>query len=169
MAVCNSVLPFLEAKFCCVPSRVYQIRVCSGWKKGCGTLLHLWLKEWTICEGCKAKSNKMRLYNNICNFFYVLFTITNIIQVWRWKQYIPPKCWYVPIRPHGVTTEQANNGHVNDPQIKFLHPHDISDKGRFLLNPGLPVDSSPLVSSELICKYARCERKYNSELFLCTY
>lgn len=26
-------------------------------------------------------------------------------KLWRWRQHTPPKCWYPPIRIHGVTTQ----------------------------------------------------------------
>jgi hypothetical protein len=29
-------------------------------------------------------------------------------QPWRWRQYVPPKRWYLPISPHGVTTQETN-------------------------------------------------------------
>jgi hypothetical protein len=27
---------------------------------------------------------------------------------WRWKQYIPPKCLYLPTTPHRVTAQNTN-------------------------------------------------------------
>jgi hypothetical protein len=27
---------------------------------------------------------------------------------WRWRQYFPPKRWYLPWRPHGITTQNSN-------------------------------------------------------------
>jgi hypothetical protein len=27
---------------------------------------------------------------------------------WRWRQYVPPKRWYLPTSPHGVTTQKTN-------------------------------------------------------------
>jgi hypothetical protein len=29
-------------------------------------------------------------------------------QHWKWRQYVPPKCWYLPLRPNGVKTQKAN-------------------------------------------------------------
>jgi hypothetical protein len=31
------------------------------------------------------------------------------IKPWRWQQYIPPKRWYLPAGPHGVTTQKINS------------------------------------------------------------
>jgi hypothetical protein len=30
------------------------------------------------------------------------------LQPWRWRQYVSPKHWYVPMRLHGVTTQKSN-------------------------------------------------------------
>jgi hypothetical protein len=30
------------------------------------------------------------------------------LQPWRWRQYIPPKRWYLPTSPHGVTTQKIS-------------------------------------------------------------
>jgi hypothetical protein len=30
------------------------------------------------------------------------------LQPWRWRQYVPPKCRYLPTSPHGDTTQDTN-------------------------------------------------------------
>jgi hypothetical protein len=33
---------------------------------------------------------------------------TSKLQSWRWRQYVPPKRWYLPTSPHGVSTQKTN-------------------------------------------------------------
>jgi hypothetical protein len=30
------------------------------------------------------------------------------LQPWRWKQHVSPKRWYLPMSPHGITTQKNN-------------------------------------------------------------
>jgi hypothetical protein len=34
--------------------------------------------------------------------------ILSLSSPWRWRQYVPPKRWYIPTSPHGVTTKKTN-------------------------------------------------------------
>jgi hypothetical protein len=35
----------------------------------------------------------------------------------RLRQYVPPKRWYLPTRPHGVTTQETNIGTVFENRV----------------------------------------------------
>jgi hypothetical protein len=39
---------------------------------------------------------------------YMRFEVFTAVKmkIWRWRQYVPPKCWYLPTSPHGVTTRK---------------------------------------------------------------
>jgi hypothetical protein len=34
--------------------------------------------------------------------------LTDHLQPWRWRYYVPPKCWYLPTSPHGITSQKIN-------------------------------------------------------------
>jgi hypothetical protein len=40
--------------------------------------------------------------------FCVVMTCRLVGQHWRWRQYVPPKHWYLPTSPHSVSTQKTD-------------------------------------------------------------
>jgi hypothetical protein len=36
------------------------------------------------------------------------FDVVRTLQLWRWRQYVSPKHWYLPVSPHGITACKTN-------------------------------------------------------------
>jgi hypothetical protein len=52
--------------------------------------------------------------DNARNFTFEGVTAVKVVMVfwfvtpWRWRQYVPPVCWYLPTSRHGGKTQKTN-------------------------------------------------------------
>jgi hypothetical protein len=67
---------------------------------------------YTRSVRCPLGCNAVRLVGRYRHFGGTYFLHLRVwsfdIQPWRWRQYVPPKCRYLPTSPHGVTTQKTN-------------------------------------------------------------
>jgi hypothetical protein len=61
------------------------------------------------------------------NPVWTIHFLTSSFQPWRWRQYGPPKYWYVPTSPHGVATQKTQHQqlHFNLCGSAFRYKRDI--------------------------------------------
>lgn len=47
-----------------------------------------------------------------CKYLQSIFVLQVVLpcglQLWKWKQHVPEKCWYLPTIPHSSTTFKSN-------------------------------------------------------------
>jgi hypothetical protein len=49
------------------------------------------------------------------------------LQSWRWRQCVPPKCWYLPTSPHGVTTQKIIDLSLSPSTIVLRSPATLNN------------------------------------------
>jgi len=61
------------------------------------------------------------------------------VSTWRWKWLVPSKCWYPPIRPHGVATQESTARNLNATYL-FKRFSGQKEGSFFFPDHFLPVD-----------------------------
>jgi hypothetical protein len=89
------------------------------------------------------------------------------LQRWRWRQYVPPKCWCLSASPHAVTTQKTNIFRVEDEGSMFLRNVCVYLQVHTPLQPRKPTSSElkmkAVCSSETLVSNCKSTRRYNPE------
>jgi hypothetical protein len=64
-------------------------------------------RHWLVLLELGFPLSHMR--NNLPNPDNFIYALKSKVQKWRWRQYIPPKRWYLSARLHGIMSKKTTN------------------------------------------------------------